>query len=110
MSETQNPTISLVQAQIEESNAELQEILPLLGHSQAKRLLLAAMKYPMEETTFEEEDMIKAYSATKRITDGLVALGVETVIETMVHNHKEHMAQEQAPAETTQETENVAKE
>lgn len=96
---SENITVSMVEAQIKESLEELESLLPLLGHSQAKRLLLAAMKYPMEETTFEEEDMIKAYSATKRINDGLVALGVETVIESMVSNHKEQMEKENVKEE-----------
>jgi hypothetical protein len=90
-----NPTVSMVESQIKESLEELEELLPLLGHSQAKKLLIASMKYPMEETTFEDETMIKAFSATKRITDGLVALGVETVIETMVQNHKEQQQTEE---------------
>jgi hypothetical protein len=105
---SENQTISMVQEQIEESLQELENLLPLLGHSQAKRLLLASMKYPMVEATFEEEDMIKAFSATKRITDGLVALGVETVIETMVQNHKDQQNAGQAPVEA--EVENVTKE
>lgn len=96
---SENPTVSMVEAQIKESLEELEDLLPLLGHSQAKRLLVASMKYPMEEVTFEEEDMIRAYSATKRITDGLVALGVETVIESMVNNHKEQMEKENVKEE-----------
>lgn len=85
-----NPTVSMVESQIKESLEQLEELLPQLGHSQSKRLLLAAMRYPMTEESFDEavegSDMIKAFSATKRVTDALVALGVETVIEQMVAN------------------------
>jgi hypothetical protein len=96
---SENLTVSMVESQIKDSLEELEGLLPLLGHSQSKRLLIAAMKYPMEETTFEEEDMIKAYSATKRISDGLVALGVETVVESMLQNHKEQMEKENVKEE-----------
>ena len=91
-----NPTVSMVEEQIKDSLAEVEGLLPLLGHSQAKRLLLMSLKYPMEEAEVSSEDeaFIKAYSATKRITDGLVALGVETVIEQMVSNHREQQQQE----------------
>ena len=91
----ENITVGLVEEQIQTGIKELEELLPLLGHSQAKKLLLAAMKYPMEEAQFEDESMIKAFSATKRITDGLVALGVETVVEQMVKNHAEMQKQQQ---------------
>lgn len=88
----QNPTVGLVESQIKEALEELETLLPDLGHSQSKRLLLAAMRYPMEEAQFDQnvdgDTLVKAYSATKRITDSLVALGVETVIEQMVATHK----------------------
>ena len=96
-----NPTISMVEQQIKESLAEVEDLLPLLGHSQAKRLLVMALKYPMDEadTSSEDEAFIKAYSAAKRITDGLVALGVETVIEQMVKNQIEQQEQEKENVE-----------
>lgn len=101
-----NPTVSMVESQIKESLEQLEELLPQLGHSQSKRLLLAAMRYPMVEETFDEgvdgQSMVLAFSATKRVTDALVALGVETVIEQMVANQKQENEEQQ-----TKEGENV---
>jgi hypothetical protein len=101
-----NPTVSMVESQIKESLEQLEELLPQLGHSQSKRLLLAAMRYPMTEESFSEEAdgqvMILAFSATKRVTDALVALGVETVIEQMVSNQMKENEEQQ-----TKEGDNV---
>lgn len=83
--------VSHLEAQINQNCYDLEHtLLPRLGHSEAKRLLLAAMKYPMLDKAFtvatDGEDMVRAYSACKAVSDSLVALGVETVIEQMVKN------------------------
>lgn len=87
---TPDQVMSALEAQHIDSLNELEETLPNLGHSQAKRLLLAAMRYPIQEETFEEETLIKAFSACKRLIDVNVAMGTEIVIENMVKNHKEN--------------------
>lgn len=84
----QDEVISRLQHQLEQSYAELEELMPQLGHSEVKRLHLATARYPHEVKDFskEPEAMIRAYSANKRISDVLVALGVETVIKEMLAN------------------------
>lgn len=79
---------SHIQDQINQSLYDLQQLLPQLGHSQAKRLLMAAVEYPMKEANFKDDTdaMIRAYSAVKTITDALVALGVEVALQGMLEN------------------------
>lgn len=80
---------SNLQDQINQSLYDLEHnLLPLLGHSQAKRLLMAAAAYPMrtEDFSTDSEAMIKAYSALKTVTDALVALGVEVALQGILEN------------------------
>lgn len=90
---SQEEVVSHLQDQIHQAKYDLEHVfLPQLGHSEAKRLLLAAMSYPMHDKAFDPktdgEAMVKAYSACKAISDALVALGVEVVIHQMVENQK----------------------
>ena len=75
-----------LQSEILNSLKEVNDLLPELGHGEAKRLLLASLSYPLETQDFSSEsvDMAKAYSATKRITDAMIAIGVEVSIESML--------------------------
>lgn len=80
-----------LQEDIEVAFQSIDEQLPLLGHSEAKRLFIAATKYPLEIADFgeESEPMIKAFSASKNVKDALIALGVEVVIEQMLRQQQE---------------------
>lgn len=73
----------LLQGQIKDDLDALEALLPELGHSQAKRLLLSSAAYPMRDDSdkyFKDEE-IKAFSALKRLKDATVAFGVEVVLE-----------------------------
>lgn len=102
---SQEEVISRIQADIEIAFATIEEQLPLLGHSEAKRLFLAATKYPVESSDFsgESEAMIRAFSASKNVKDSLVALGVEVVIKQMVENQ---MKAQSAETKVTEEVTN----
>lgn len=90
---TKEEAVNAMQTEILNSIQELNNLLPDLGHGEAKRLLIAAISYPLMEEDFsgEQESMRKAFSATKRITDAKVALGVEVTLEAMI---KEQMEQQ----------------
>ncbi len=79
-----------LQEDIDVALNSIEEQLPLIGHSEAKRLFVAATKYPLETADFskESEAMIKAFSASKNVKDALVALGVEVVIEQMLRQQQ----------------------
>lgn len=82
---TKEETISGLETQYNQAMYDLEhEFLPQLGHSEAKRLLIAAQKYPAIESDFTQEPnqaLRQAYNACKTVTDVKVALGVEVVIE-----------------------------
>jgi hypothetical protein len=86
---TQEQVVSALQEQHSNSLEELENTLSELGHSQSKRLLLAAMRYPLQDEEFTEEVMRQAFSACKRLIDVNVAMGVELTVENMVQNLKE---------------------
>lgn len=75
-------------------------LLPNLGHGEAKRLFMAVAKYPKIETDFSTEpnlDLIRAYSVSKAAKDALVGLATEVVIERMIK--AQMAASEETPAE-----------
>jgi len=80
-------TMSQLEMRHREALHELEhELLPKLGNSQKRRLILAAMQYPIHDELIsvknaDDIDLVKAYSACKAISDILVALGVETVLQ-----------------------------
>jgi hypothetical protein len=82
---TKEETLSALETQYNQAMYDLEhEFLPQLGHGEAKRLLIAAQKYPAVEMDFTEEPnqaLRQAYNACKTVTDVKVALGVEVVIE-----------------------------
>lgn len=90
--------ISLMESQIKEDLDILDDVMDELGHSQAKRLLLASAAYPMRDDTskFYGDSEIKAFSALKRIKDATVALGVEVVIESIMKDQQNAVAEQQA--------------
>lgn len=92
---TKEEAVNALQQDILDSTQELNDLLPELGHGEAKRLLLASISYPLMEEDFstESEAMIKAFSATKRITDAKVALGVEVTLEAMIKQQFEQELQ-----------------
>ena len=75
-----------LQVEILNSLKEVNDLLPELGHGEAKRLLLATLSYPLETQDFsgEKTAMRVAYSATKRIKDAMIALGVEVTLSNMI--------------------------
>lgn len=86
---SQEEVLSNLQDQINQSLYDLENtLLPQLGHSQAKRLLMAAAAYPMKVEDFskESEAMIRAYSALKTVTDALVALGTEVALQGIIES------------------------
>lgn len=68
----------------------IEEHLKNLGHSEAKRLFLAATKYPKEDYDYsgESESFIRAYSASKNVKDALVGMGVEVVITKLIEQQQ----------------------
>jgi hypothetical protein len=83
---TKEEKLGSMEADIFDGIMEVKDLLPELGHGEAKRLLIAALSYPytVEDFTYDSEAMRKAYSATKRIKDSMIALGVEVTLENMV--------------------------
>ena len=89
---TSEDAISYLEAQVNQSRYDLENtLLPQLGHSEAKRLLLAAMQYPLKEVNMSDETvpMIKAYSACKVCIDALVAVGTELVLKELAQRQDE---------------------
>ena len=88
---TQEEVISRISVDIAEVTASLEELMPQLGHSEAKRLFLASTKYPLEHSEMEGESdaFRRAYGYSKNVKDALVALGVEVVIEQMLRQQQE---------------------
>lgn len=95
--------VNRLEADIQAAFATIEEHLPNLGHSEAKRLFLAATKYPVEDTDFsgEKEEMIRCFSASKNVKDALVALGVEVVIKQIIEQQQK--AQGNAPVDEVNE-------
>lgn len=103
---SQEEVVEQMEAQIKDSIAELEDLLPKIGHSEAKRLLLASAKYPMEEVSFKDDQnpsVIRANSILKSVKDALVALGVEVVIDQMLKTQFEQ-TQANTGTETKEET------
>lgn len=83
--------LSYLEAQVNQAIYDLeQNLLPALGHSEAKRLLSAIVRYPTLEADFsaDKPEMAKAYSALKICFDTNVALGLE-IIEQAKQEQKE---------------------
>lgn len=88
---TKEEATNALQTDLLNSVQELNGLLKDLSHGEAKRLLMATVSYPLSEEDFssEKESMRKAYSATKRITDSKIALGVEVTLEAMLKQQLE---------------------
>lgn len=74
--------MSYLEAQVNQAIYDLEtNLLPALGHSEAKRLISAIVRYPTLEADFSADkvEMIKAYSAMKICFDANVALGLEII-------------------------------
>lgn len=93
---TQQDMVHYQESVINDGLTELESLLPSLGHGEAKRLLMAAMKYPAHVTdvSHEKDEYVKAYSACKRISDALVGLGVEAMIDGMARQQMEQQQTE----------------
>lgn len=91
--------LDALQTDLLNSLQEVNELLPNLGHGEAKRLLIAALSYPLAEEDFSQDlnqDLRKAYNASKRVTDAKIALGVEVTLEAML---KQKVEEEQKEGE-----------
>lgn len=88
---TKEDKVAAMEQNIVEGIQEIEDQLGLIGHGQAKRLLMAVLHYPLIEENFhgESEAMIKAFSAAKRVKDTVIALGVEGTIEQMMESYKQ---------------------
>lgn len=95
---------SFLENNINDGLTDLEALLPSLGHSEAKRLLMYAMQYPAKDTdvSTDKPEFRQAYSACKRISDALVGLGVEAMMDGMVRNQMEQTTP--ATEETKEET------
>jgi hypothetical protein len=86
------PKETVVKNLEEEVTAQIAELeynlIPHLKHGEAKRLLIASLKYPQSDTDFsgDNETLIRAYSVSKALKDNLVGLAVEVVIERLIQN------------------------
>lgn len=105
---SQEEVISRVEADIQAAFKDIEEQLPFIGHGEAKRLLIAATKYPLEDSDFsgESDAMIRAFSASKTVKDALVALGVEVVIKQMIENQQRMAGIAPVIEENTEEVNN----
>lgn len=100
-----------LQNEILDNLKEVNDLLPELGHGEAKRLLLATLSYPLEDQSFEDESfaMKRAFSATKRTKDAMIALGVQVTLENMLKQQTEALQSEPTSEEAaeTKEENNV---
>lgn len=95
---SQEDSKSFLEAQVFQAKYDLEHnLLPQLGHSQAKRLLIAIASYPQSEMDFssEPEAMVKAFSALKICNDAQVALGTELVLQQMYEEQLAIMQQKE---------------
>ena len=101
---SQEEMASYLENIINDGLTDLESLLPALNHGEAKRLLMIAMQYPAKDAdvTHEKREFIQAYSACKRVSDALVGLGVEAMMDGMVRNQLEQ--QTSVTTETKEET------
>ena len=66
---------------------EFDQLKSTLKHGQKDRLLSAIIRYPLVDTEFDQEEveLRQAFSLAKRISDTLVAQGVEIVVESLLN-------------------------
>jgi hypothetical protein len=88
---TKEEAQNALQIEILDSIKEVNDLLPSINHGEAKRLLMAVLAYPLEVQDFsaDKEDLRNAFSATKRIKDAMIALGVEVTLEAMLKQQVE---------------------
>lgn len=91
---TKEEKLGALEADILNGVKEVYDLLPELGHGEAKRLLMANLQYPhiVEDFNLANRDgeaLIKAFSASKRIKDAMIALGIEATLEAMVRQAME---------------------
>lgn len=65
---------------------EVNDLMSQLGHGEKERLLMANLAYPLQDTDFsgDKPELNRAFSASKRITDAMIALGVQVSLENMI--------------------------
>jgi len=96
--------MELLQEQLIDAKEELKTLVPHLRMGQAVRLILSMVEYPAGNfKEFEEEELIKAFSAWKRAHDVQVALGVHATLEGFVQARM-RAEQEAAAAQQKEET------
>ena len=89
--ETEKKIISQEQVQsemfknLQNDQNHFEEIIQVLKHGQKERLLVAMSKYPILDLHFESEpELESANLVSKRISDTLVAIATEHVVQSMV--------------------------
>lgn len=96
---------SFLENNINDGLTDLEALLPALNHGEAKRLLMIAMQYPAKDAdvAHEKREFIQAYSACKRVSDALVGLGVEAMMDGMIRNQMEQTPVTEKPEEKVNE-------
>jgi hypothetical protein len=89
---TKEDKLDSMQGEIMTGILEVKDLLPELGHGEAKRLLIAAISYPftVEDFSNDSDSMKKAYSACMRTKDAMIAVATEVTIENMVKQAMEN--------------------
>ena len=75
---------------------EFDQLKSTLKHGQKDRLLSAIIRYPLVDTEFDQEEveLRQAFSLAKRISDILVAQGVEIVVESLLNQKQASQGEE----------------
>lgn len=84
--------VKSLETSIDETLHELEHVLiPELKHGEAKRLLVAVLKYPKVEADFSSDNtnLIRAYSLSKNVKDNLIGIATEVVIERLIKSQME---------------------
>lgn len=77
--------MGLMKINLKGDREEFIEIMRHLKHGQKDRLLEAMVSYPIIDTHFDEEpELEKANIISKRISDSLVAIGLEHTLQGMI--------------------------
>ena len=81
-----------LQRNLYEDIGQFEQIKGTLKHGQKDRLLSAIVRYPLEDQEFEESELREAFTIAKRISDILVAQGVEIVVESLMKPKAEELS------------------
>lgn len=93
--------VSMLQQEYEDSIAEIESLLPFVGHGEIKRIFMAELRHPKEDTDFTSDklEVGRIFAAAKRAKDALVGLATEAVIERLIKQQMASNEATEAPAE-----------